>query len=220
MPLQSYAPQNLVFGHGHNVRMDVLLAHYRKTREHGLIVHEPKPSHYTDEEVRDLIGSLDAADMTRLVKIAAFRSFGARMESDDILQKALVSVLQGGRKMPRHIDIIKFLDGVIQSVASTERRSISRHPENDLDEGVDMGRGYTIGQDPISWLLLNEQVANVKDIFQDDSVAQILLEGMIEGLDGKELRQLTELDTTEFSTKRRLIRRRLEKMKEDGNDNN
>ena len=48
-------------------------------------------------------------------------------------------------------------------------------------------------------------------LFEDDEIAQVILEGMMEGIEGEELRKLTELDKTAYQSKRRLIRRRIEK---------
>ena len=48
-------------------------------------------------------------------------------------------------------------------------------------------------------------------LFEDDEIAQIILEGMMEEIDGEELRELTDLDETAYQSKRRLIRRRIAK---------
>ena len=48
-------------------------------------------------------------------------------------------------------------------------------------------------------------------LFEDDPTAQVILEGMMEGMEGEELRELTELNATAYQSKRRLIRRRIEK---------
>jgi len=48
-------------------------------------------------------------------------------------------------------------------------------------------------------------------LFADDLVAHVLVEGMLEGTRGEDLRALTDLDPTTYESKRRLIRRRIEK---------
>ena len=48
-------------------------------------------------------------------------------------------------------------------------------------------------------------------LFEDDEIAQVILEGMMEGIDGEELWKLTDLDMTAYQSKRRLIRRRIDK---------
>ena len=48
-------------------------------------------------------------------------------------------------------------------------------------------------------------------LFADDLAAQVIVEGMMEGTRGEDLRALTDLDPTAYQSKRRLIRRRIEK---------
>ena len=43
-----------------------------------------------------------------------------------------------------------------------------------------------------------------------------MVDGIMEGMDGEELRAFTELDKTAFASKRKLIKRRIEKAFPDG----
>jgi hypothetical protein len=54
-------------------------------------------------------------------------------------------------------------------------------------------------------------VEALRDLFADDPTAQVMLDGMLDGLEGEALRALTELSEIEFASKRRLIRRRIDK---------
>jgi hypothetical protein len=49
-------------------------------------------------------------------------------------------------------------------------------------------------------------------LFGDDPVAQVIVEGIMEGTRGEDLRALTDLDPTAYQSKRRLIRRRIAKL--------
>jgi hypothetical protein len=65
-------------------------------------------------------------------------------------------------------------------------------------------------------LLQNEQeTASMKkailEVFADDVVAQKMLLGIMDGLEGEELQSFTDLNETEFASKRRLVRRRIDK---------
>ena len=51
----------------------------------------------------------------------------------------------------------------------------------------------------------------VLTLFADDVTAETIVEGIMEGMDGEELRALTDLDKTAFASKRKLIRRRIDK---------
>ena len=48
-------------------------------------------------------------------------------------------------------------------------------------------------------------------LFNDDSQARDLVEGIMEGFTADELRELTGLDETSYASKRRLIRRTIDK---------
>jgi hypothetical protein len=51
----------------------------------------------------------------------------------------------------------------------------------------------------------------IRDLFADNPAALRMLEGMLDGMEGEALRSLTDLSETEFASKRRLIRRRIDK---------
>lgn len=47
-------------------------------------------------------------------------------------------------------------------------------------------------------------------LFEDDETAAILVMGMMDDMDGEDLRELTGLNKTAFASKRRLVRRRID----------
>jgi hypothetical protein len=64
-------------------------------------------------------------------------------------------------------------------------------------------------------VLAGEQEAHrirhaVIDLFAEDPVAQVMVEGMMEDMEGEELREVTGLTKIGFASKRRLIRRRVD----------
>jgi hypothetical protein len=48
-------------------------------------------------------------------------------------------------------------------------------------------------------------------LFDDDPVAQVLVEGIMEDMEGQELCELAGIDTEQLATKRKLIRRRIDR---------
>ena len=50
-------------------------------------------------------------------------------------------------------------------------------------------------------------------LFDDDPIAQKILKGMEDGARGKDLQQASGLSPTEYESKRKKIRRRIEKLK-------
>ena len=57
-----------------------------------------------------------------------------------------------------------------------------------------------------------ERKQQVIALFDGDPVAQVIVEGIMEGQRGEDLRALTDLDPTAYQSKRRLIRRRIAKL--------
>jgi hypothetical protein len=56
-------------------------------------------------------------------------------------------------------------------------------------------------------------VKRIMTHFEDDPIAQKMLMGMADGTRGEELRQASGLSTTEYESKLKKIRRRIEKLK-------
>jgi DNA-directed RNA polymerase specialized sigma24 family protein len=167
------------------------------------------------EEIEKAIRDLPPAGWVRLRKIARLYS---RSNDGELLQEAFARALDGSRKCPVHVDIVKFLAEVMRSLASDSVKTHSRHPElRPLPLSDETGLVF----DPPDCRLNAEQEreavqeidrikAAVLKLFDDDLVAQILAEGMMEGMEGEELRATTDLSGTGFASKRRLVRRRID----------
>jgi hypothetical protein len=48
-------------------------------------------------------------------------------------------------------------------------------------------------------------------LFDDDPVAHLLVDGLFAEMEGNELQELVELNDRDFASKRRLVRRRIDK---------
>jgi DNA-directed RNA polymerase specialized sigma24 family protein len=174
----------------------------------------------TQVEVKRAISVLTAADWLRLHKVARALCREAAFEADDLLQEAFQRALDGTRQCTRTLDIVHFLAGVMRSIASDWRKARKRRPEmslatetGSLQDVVLQVRDSAPVADEV--LAVNEEAARLKAaifaLFVDDCLAQRLLEGIMDGLAGAQLRSLTGLSETEFASKRRLIRRRIDK---------
>ena len=174
----------------------------------------------TQVEVKRSISALTSADWLRLHKVARALCRNAGFQADDLLQEAFQRALDGTRQCTRTLDIIPFLAGVMRSIASDWRKARKRRPEMSLvtaTGGVQalvlQVRDNSCVADEV--LVSNEEAARLQRaifaLFADDAVAQRLLEGIMDGLAGAQLRSLTGLSETEFASKRRLIRRRIDK---------
>src|SRR6266478_9066379 len=71
----------------------------------------------SETEVRNEISSLTASERTKLIKIA--RSYGriSLEEPDELVHEAICRILDGTRKWPRDLEKLRFLAGVIKSIA-------------------------------------------------------------------------------------------------------
>jgi DNA-directed RNA polymerase specialized sigma24 family protein len=198
------------------------MAHGRRARPTAR--RAPVSSTLSREEIEDAIRSLPAAGWVRLRKIAVVYSRGGRLDDEDLLQEAFARAIDGSRNCPVHVDIVKFLAGAMQSIASDSAKARGRRPEL---QALPLAGETGLLFDPPDCRLNAEQEreaaqeterikAAMLQLFADDLVAQTVAEGMMEGMEGDELRATTDLSTTGFASKRRFIRRRIDNAYPDG----
>jgi hypothetical protein len=155
-------------------------------------------------EVERTILSLSDGEKTALVKIASLyaRKRNTPYDHEDLLYEAYTRIIDGRRKWPKGEPAIKFIGGVIVSLAWEWRNSVEVNQELELgDKGAEE-------QSTIARI----DAKRIVDLFADDAVAQRLVAAMIEGARGEELQNLSGLTNTEYESKRRKIRRRLERL--------
>jgi len=181
----------------------------------------PEKPAFSEGETREALSALSDADMLRLGKISRRFSLG-RIDPDDLLQRAFVAVLSGARKWPRDIDLMCFMVGTIKSLASSQFKSLNRSPElhlvgaaeNDPEEDL-METTMPDPEPNAEQGLISEQETKaiceaVLQLFEDDEIAQVIVEGHMDGMLAADLRELTGLDQTAYNSKKRLIRRRID----------
>jgi len=185
-------------------------------------VSESACSALSQDEIEEAIRSLRDPDWIRLAKVARFYCRRrSHPDPDDLLQEAFTRAVDGSRKCPRNVGVVRFLAETMRSIASDTMKALGRHPE--LWTVPLVAENDTLSFDPPDCrptaeqqIVGEEDVAQIKQVivalFVDDPIAQILVEGIMEGMEGDELRALTELGKTAFASKRRLIRRRIEKV--------
>ncbi len=176
-------------------------------------------AHLSTKEIDAILRALPEVGWIKLRKISYSTARLYPIDAEDLLHEALCRALDGRRCCPRHVDIFKFLGDSMQSIASDTLKSMKRRPElrlvsnsDENDDAFDPPDNRPIIEEELA----NEQEASrIKDailyLFEDDPIAQIMAEGTMEDMEGEELRVLTQLDKTAFASKRRLIRRRIEK---------
>jgi len=155
---------------------------------------------YSLAEVLAAIKALTVQEKSRLMKIARVRARITVDGPEDLIQEALMRVLDGSRKWPRGLPAVPFLAEVMRSIAWDWRR------END-EEDVDLDQ---VGAEDHA-AVVRVELQKIVALFNDDSVAQKIVLALIDGARGEELRTLSGLTQTEYESKRTKIRRRLER---------
>jgi len=175
-------------------------------------------THRSTEEFKAAYGKLSEADKRKLMAIAHAYARCARAEPDDMLQAAFVPVLDGTRPWPVGLDLVPFLRGVMRSVASGHirwrARSAVRTPVSlfgaDGESVIDKADDAANPEEAMMWAQEHERIGrDLAALMVGDEAAAYILMGMMDGMEGEPLRELTGLGEKEFASKRRWVRRRI-----------
>jgi hypothetical protein len=190
----------------------------------------------TIDEISEAIVALTKGDLIRLRKFAYRRYWtlgrrGAGLSPEDLLQNALVAVLEGRRKWKKsRVDFVKLLIGVIQSLSShiVEGKAIDAFddvvayeaPDEDTDA---LDRRPSPAAATPEEQLQNEELereafaldAQIRENFRDDDHALIVYEGFCDHMKPAEIREcgLTE---KEFDAAQKRLKRGVKRIAEGG----
>lgn len=180
----------------------------------------------TRDEIAAAIRSLTAVDLARLKMVARKYAFGRPIEPDDLLQESYIRALDS-RACPSHVDVVKFLAEAMRSIAHGEAEKVEHKvtlvpiaktggPEDaeSIKDEADDAETQMIAAQRAERCIATR--AAVIALFDDDPTAQLVLEGMMEEMTAEEMRELTGLDKTGYDSKRKLIRRRIDKQYPEG----
>lgn len=170
-------------------------------------------------EIEEAINALSTAGWVRLRKVAERYSYRQSLSAEDLLQEAFTRAIDGSRNCPRNVDVVRFLAETMRSVASDALKALSRQPELHSMSSVSEDEPEFDAPDEslnAEQVMIDDQEASriregILSLFEDDAVAQVIIEGDMEGMKGEEIRELAELNLTAFASKRRYIRRVIEK---------
>jgi DNA-directed RNA polymerase specialized sigma24 family protein len=169
------------------------------------------------DEIRAAIDAFTDVEWARVRRAAEYWARAQRVEVDDLMQDALERALDGSRQCPLHISVPAFLSGAMRSISSNERKARAGRAEVHLvtEDGRLVIDPPDDRQTPAEAAESWQETARIKqtllDLFEGDLAAQTILEGDMDGMEGEELRGLTDLDVKGFASKRRFIRRRIDK---------
>lgn len=171
------------------------------------------------DDIATAVRELTPAEWIRLRKSATFWATGRPISAKDLLQEAFARAIDG-RVCPADVGIVKFLAQTMRSIANGEAEKIGNRLQL-----VSAGASEAVAQKILDFrdpgpgaeqqIVTCENITEIRlailALFDDDSSAQVIAEGLMDGIDGEELRVLCELDVTAYNSKRRLVRRRIEK---------
>lgn len=154
-------------------------------------------------------GLVSAMDLLRLKAIARLHAWGlpADMGWADLLQEALLRLLQGSRKPPPGVATVTFVAGIMRSIKDEQWRRQRRAAPVALDSVAE-----TAGDpapDPERCLAARQELAAIYQLFADDPAALQILHGLGAGLTPEEIRARHALAKTEYDSTRKRMRRAL-----------
>ena len=175
----------------------------------------------SEAEIRKEINSLTAGERTKLIKIARYYGKGriSFEEPDELVHEAICRILDGTRKWPRDLEKIRFLAGVIKSIAGDTKRALRQAlgwtvPLNEEREVGEARRGLMDYEGTQArGIRAKLDVKRIMTLFDDDPIAQKILMLMADGTRGEDIARALGLTPTEYESKRKKIRRRTEKLK-------
>jgi len=176
------------------------------------------------DDIAKAIRALSPADWIRLNKVAVSYSAGRPIGPEDLLQEAFARAMDG-RHCPADITVVKFLAEAMRSIAHGEGEKVEHRlalvSASASEEAGQVAFAFPdVSPNAEQRMVSNETVAEVRGailaLFADDEHAQIIAEGLMDGMDGEELRALCGLEATAYNSKRRLVRRRIEKAYPEG----
>lgn len=170
------------------------------------------------DEIEAAIGAFTAADWARLT-LVAHRYGGAGVDPKDLLQQAMLRALEGERVCPAAVDVVRFLAEAVRSIADGEKDKVTRRGLVPLAAPGARVPGAVDPPDPKGTaeqqLVARQTEAEMRqalgELFADDAVARDIVDCELAGMTVDEIKEITGLAGQDYDSKRRLMRRRINK---------
>ena len=176
------------------------------------------------QELKKAIGAFSDADWMRLRSAAQLYAVYP-VEPEDMVQEALCRAIAGTRNCPKGVSVVRFLAEAIRSIAHDELQKVE-HQRDEVSvhdktiENPDAITPLEPGPTAEERMISNEQSRGTEnqllELFEGDEKAQLIVMGMLDETEGAELKEFTGLDQTGFNSKRRYVRRKINKAIENG----
>jgi hypothetical protein len=172
------------------------------------------------DEIATAIHALTDAQWIRLRKASGYFAWIPALSGEDLLQEAFCRALAGSRQCPTGVDVVKFLIDAMRSIANGENEKV----ENQIDTvpvvqpgvatygAVDPKDSTDSQEETMVAAEINEATRQaILGLFPNDQQARDLADGILAGYEGEDLRALTDLDQKGYASKRRFMRRTIDK---------
>lgn len=188
----------------------------------------------TTDEIAAAIGALTPGELVRIRKFAYRRYWtlgrrGAGLSPEDLIQDAMMAILDGRRKWPKsQVDFVKLLIGVIQSLSSHIVAGKARDafddvveyqaPDQDTDALDRMPSSATLSPEAqLEAEELEREAAGldekIRDHFKDDDHALTIYQGLCESMKPAEIRECG-LSEKEYDAAQKRLKRGVRKLAE------
>lgn len=179
---------------------------------------EPDRQTYTLAEVREGIEALTDVDMAKLHKISRALAGKAGMDPDELFQEAICRMLTT-RSCSVSFGIVGYTAGVMRSIASDAYRAQVKRTDDGKrtvpfaanDESGSVSADPTPEEEVIAQQYYGECLSRVDEAIAGDEQLQFLVEGIYEGLRGKDLEDFLGTDTKGLAAARKRLMRLLNK---------
>ena len=168
---------------------------------------EIKDQHHSLDEFKAAL-SLTEAEWAKLRCLARNRCrVGRPGEENEVLQDAIYRVLEGKRRWPKGLNLFAFLSGVMKSIVSENPKiGFRRNIDRDIEVAADAASQDTSAAD----LVLETEIATyVMALFEGDTEAEALAEGILDGWEKDDLLSLFNGELTRYETVRKRFRRKI-----------
>ncbi len=174
----------------------------------------------SSDEIAAAIRALTDAQWIRLRRASAYFAWINDLSAADLLQEAFCRALASGRNCPADVDVVRFLVQAMRSIANGEGDKIENQvkvlsvvqPGTPVDGAVDPIESCS---GPEEIMIAAESAEAIRQamlgLFPNDQQARDLVDGILAGYEGEELRALIDLDLKGYASKRRLMRRTIDR---------
>jgi DNA-directed RNA polymerase specialized sigma24 family protein len=167
---------------------------------------------HTAVDAARAIQALSDADLVRLAALARLWSRGLPdgIGWTDVLNEAVVRVLDGSRPWPPNVPLLAFLSGVMRSICDDHWRRARREALRRHGDLADLGDAIADGSaDPERMLAAAQALAQINRLFAGDRPALQIIAGLSEGLTAGEICRRYGMEERDYDSTRKRMRRAL-----------